>query len=68
MTTRVYSAHRRSIVRPIALVLAVAGAGYVAGAFLAPSVTPRNAATEGVEGQSAVLRHDFAVARRSGRE
>jgi hypothetical protein len=28
-----YSAHRRSIVRPIALVLAVAGAGYVAGAL-----------------------------------
>ena len=33
MTTRMYSAHRRSVVRPIALLLAVAGAGYVAGAF-----------------------------------
>jgi len=29
-----YPANRRSIVRPIALVLAVAGAGYVAGALL----------------------------------
>lgn len=33
MTTRMYSAHRRSVVRPIALLLAVAGAGYAAGAF-----------------------------------
>ena len=33
MTTPLYSAHRRSVMRPIALVLAVAGAGYVAGAF-----------------------------------
>ena len=33
MTTRAYSAHRRSVVRPVALLLAVAGAGYVAGAF-----------------------------------
>ena len=32
-TTPLYSAHQRSIVRPIALLLAVAGAGYVAGAF-----------------------------------
>ena len=34
MTTRMYSADRRSVVRPIALLLAVAGAGYVAGAFV----------------------------------
>ena len=34
MTTPMYSADRRSMVRPIALVLAVAGAGYVAGALL----------------------------------
>ena len=33
-TTPTYSAHQRSIVRPIALVLAVAGMGYVAGALL----------------------------------
>jgi hypothetical protein len=33
MTTRMYSAHRGSVVRPIAILLAVAGAGYVAGAF-----------------------------------
>jgi len=33
MTTPIYSVHRKSIVRPIALMLAVAGAGYVAGAF-----------------------------------
>ena len=33
-TTPMYSAHQRSIVRPIALVLAVASMGYVAGALL----------------------------------
>ena len=33
MTTRMDSTHRRSVMRPIALLLAVAGAGYVAEAF-----------------------------------
>lgn len=33
MTTAMYPAHRRSIVRAIALMLAVSGAAYVAGAF-----------------------------------
>ena len=34
MTTTMYSTHEKSIVRTTALVLAVAGAGYVAGAIL----------------------------------
>ena len=42
MTTPLYSAHRRSMVRPIALVLAVASAGYVAGALLHGTTSPRD--------------------------
>ena len=42
MTTPMYPAHRRSIVRPIALVLAVASAGYVAGALLHGTTSPRD--------------------------
>jgi len=41
-TTPMYSAHQRSIVRPIALVLAVAGMGYVAGALLHGTASPRD--------------------------
>jgi len=45
MTTPMYAAHRRSIVRPIALVLAVAGAGYVAGALVHGTSSPRDGST-----------------------
>lgn len=41
-TTPMYPAHRRSIVRPIALVLAVASAGYVAGALFHGTTSPRD--------------------------
>ena len=41
-TAPMYSAHQRSIVRPIALVLGVAGMGYVAGALLHGTTSPRD--------------------------
>ena len=47
MTTSRYSAHRRSIVRPIAFLLAVASVGYVGAAFFQ--------ATAPVSGESAAF-------------
>jgi hypothetical protein len=42
MTNLIYSAHRRAIVRRTVLVLAVAGAGYLAVALLHDKASPRN--------------------------
>ena len=44
-TTPMYPAHRRSIVGLTVLVLAVAGAGYVAGALLHGKASPHDGST-----------------------
>ena len=65
MTTPMYPAHRRSIVRPIALALAVAGAGYVAGALLHGTASPRDGSAAFAQSAQAAEPRDLLPASRT---